>query len=536
MIAAVGLKRLTIVTLALACAFLIASVQSAVAQSVQFKQGVAEAAASDRDLAAFYKANGYRPIWTGKGATDKRRRAAFLDAISEAGAHGLPEGRYSPETLGVNLRAVGSDRDLGRLEVQMSQLFLRYARDIQTGILTPSDIDEGLVREVPYRSRQATLDAFAKSSPAGFFRALPPTSPEYARLMKAKLEFERLVAGGGWGPRVAADVLKPGATGAAVIQLRDRLVAMGYMRRNAGATYDDRMTEAVRAFQEDHGLATDGVAGPGTLGMINIEPETRLAQIIVAMERERWINMPKGKRHILVNITDFHARVIDDGKLTFKTRSVVGKNADDRRTPEFSDVMEHMVINPTWYVPRSITTKEYLPLLQKNPYAVGNLNLVNSRGQVIPREGIDFTQFTAQSFPFDMREPPNQGNALGLVKFMFPNRYNIYLHDTPAKSLFAREKRDFSHGCVRLNDPFDFAYTLLARQERDPVGFFQAQLSTGRETYVDLKEPVPVHIIYRTAYTEAKGRTQFRNDVYGRDAKIWQALSDAGVALRAHQG
>ncbi len=197
--------------------------------------------------------------------------------------------------------------------------------------------------------------------------------------------------------------------------------------------------------------------------------------------------------------------------------------------------MEYMVINPTWYVPRSITTKEYLPLLQEDPNAVRNLNLVDGSGRIVSRDGIDFTEFDAQSFPFDMREPPSQGNALGLVKFMFPNRYNIYLHDTPAKNLFSREKRDFSHGCIRLMDPFDFAYLLLNKQERNPEEFFQTRLRIGKEIQVDLKEPVPVHLIYRTAFTRAKGRIQFRGDVYGRDAKIWKALKNAGVALRAVQ-
>ena len=510
--------------------------QAAKAQTTQFMQAVAETAAGDKDIAAFYKSNGYSAIWTGNGHRDKQRRQAFLTAIENAELHGLPADRYAPELLGINLRSVRSERDLGRIEVEMSRAFLKYARDVQTGIVNPRRIDEGLVREVPYRNRQSILDAFSKSSAKGFIKNLPPKSPEYARLMKAKVQFERLIGKGGWGPEVNSRKLERGATGGAVIQLRDRLVRMGYLRRTASATYDDAMVEAVASFQRDHGLATDGVAGPSTLGQININPAKRLSQIIVSMERERWLNMPRGKRHIWVNITDFHARVVDDGKVTFRTRSVVGKDIHDRRTPEFSDVMEHMVINPTWYVPRSIATKEYLPLLQQNPNAVGNLNLVDASGRVVPRAGLDFTQYDERTFPFDMREPPNQGNALGLVKFMFPNRHNIYLHDTPAKSLFGREKRDFSHGCIRLNDPFDFAYHLLAKQERDPEGFFKAHLNSGKESYVYLKEQVPVHIVYRTAFTEAKGNIQFRGDVYGRDAKIWQALADAGVALRAVQG
>ncbi|MEO0865867.1 MAG: L,D-transpeptidase family protein, partial [Pseudomonadota bacterium] len=269
---------------------------------------------------------------------------------------------------------------------------------------------------------------------------------------------------------------------------------------------------------------------------INRDVQYRLQSIIVAMERERWVNQERGKRHILVNIPDFTAKVVDNGKVTFQTRSVVGANKDDRPTPEFSDVMEFMVINPSWYVPRSIVTKEYLPALKRNPYAVKHIEITDSRGRKVNRGAVNFSQYTAKTFPFAMRQPPSRGNALGLVKFMFPNVYNIYLHDTPAKNLFGREVRAYSHGCVRLADPFDFAYHLLAKQEGQPEAYFQSVLATGRETKVDLKQPVPVHIIYRTAFTTPKGHTQYRRDVYGRDAKVWRALSNAGVALRAVQG
>ena len=531
-----SLKRFSMLSLVLTLFLSFGGGSPAYAQVTAFMQAVAEAAASDRGIADFYKSNGYKGIWTGKGGRDKQRREAFLRAVAEADAHGLPASRYDPQTLGINIRSVKSERDLGRLEVEFSRLFLLYARDIQTGILTPGRIDEGLVREVPLRGRTATLSAFSKSSPKGFIKSLPPKDPEYARLMKEKMRFENLIARGGWGPKVQVRSVKPGASGNGVIQLRNRLIAMGYLKRNSGTVYDDTMKMAVAAFQRDHGLLTDGVAGPGTLAAINIEPATRLSQIIVAMERERWINMPKGKRHVWVNLTDFHARIVDNGKVTFQTRSVVGANAQDRRSPEFSDVMDHMVVNPTWNVPRSIATKEYLPLLQENPFAVRNLNLIDASGRIVPREGMDFTQFDERNFPFDMKEPPSQGNALGLVKFMFPNRHNIYLHDTPAKSLFGREKRAYSHGCIRLNDPFDFAYTLLAPQTRNPQEFFQATLATRRETVVPLEQPIPVHLVYRTAFTQAKGNIQFRGDVYGRDAKIWKALSNAGVALRAVQG
>jgi len=252
------------------------------------------------------------------------------------------------------------------------------------------------------------------------------------------MRFEKLIGRGGWGDKVAAKSLKPGASNNSVLQLRNRLISMGYLKRTPTNTYDNAMAAAVKAFQSDHGLLDDGVAGARTMQAINTSAVTRLSQIVVAMERERWINMPLGKRHIWVNLTDFHARIVDNGKITFQTRPVVGANSHDRRTPEFSDVMDHMVVNPTWKVPRSIATKEYLPLLKENPFAVSNLNIINLRGQIVSRAGMDFTEYDEKNFPFDLKEPPSQGNALGLVKFMFPNRYNIYLHDTPAKRLFGR--------------------------------------------------------------------------------------------------
>ena len=417
----------------------------------------------------------------------------------------------------------------------MTRAFLDYARAAQTGVVTPGRIDDGLVLGVPYRDRTEIMAAFAKSSPKGFIKALPPTSPEYARLMKARLEMEKVVGRGGWGSPVQAKSLKPGQSGGAVTQLRNRLIEMGYLKRTAQPAYDDAMVQAVARFQSDHGLSTDGVAGDGTLAMLNLSPEEKLAKIVVALERERWMNMPRGKRHVWVNIPDFHASIMDGEKTTFQTRCVVGKNVSDRRSPEFSDTMEHMVLNPTWNVPKSIATKEYLPMLKQNPYAVRHLNIIDQSGRRVDPGMVNWNALSESYFPFDMREPPSQGNALGLVKFMFPNRYNIYLHDTPAKSLFGRQKRDFSHGCIRLADPFDFAYTLLARQTGDPKGFFQSTLATGRETTVNLEETIPVHITYRTAFTQPKGATQFRGDVYGRDAKVWTALERAGVALRSVQ-
>jgi L,D-transpeptidase YcbB len=533
----VAAPRLWMTTLGLAIAMLLGALaQPVAAQITAFKQAVAEAAAGDADISAYYRDNGYSSLWTGPSAKERQRRIALFEALGQAANHGLPADRYDANGLRDRMKAARTARDRGRLEVEISRTFLKFSRDLQTGVVVPSQVDRAISRAVPYRDRTSYLINFSASSPRGFFDALAPATMEYNALMKQKLQMEQLLARGGWGATVSAKSLKPGESGPAVVLLRNRLIAMGILKRTNTQVYDANIQSAVQQFQAAHGLTVDGVAGPGTIAEINIGVQARLQSIIVAMERERWLNLDRGKRHVLVNLPDFSAKIIDEGKVTFETRAVVGAAKSDRMTPEFSDVMEFMVINPSWYVPRSIVTKEYLPALKRNPNAAKGIEITDSRGRKVNRNAVNFSQYTARNFPFSMRQPPSDNNALGLVKFIFPNPHNIYLHDTPAKNLFSREVRAFSHGCIRLADPFDFAYTLLARQQADPVGYFHSVVSTGRETRVDLKSPIPVHIIYRTAFTTPRGQMQYRRDFYGRDAKIWDALSNAGVALRAVQG
>jgi len=508
----------------------------AMAQVTAFRQALAETVASDRDLAGFYRDNGFAPIWTGDSAGDRARRKALVRTLSEVDLHGLPAARYDLAGLMERMGAARSSRDLGLIEGELSRTFLRLARDMQSGVLVPSRVDGDIKREVLYVDPVVNLTDLTTTEPRAFFRTLAPQGNEYVRLMKEKLRLEHLLAQGGWGATVPASTLKPGAAGAPVVALRNRLIRMGYLARSASQHYDASVQTAVQAFQADHGLEQDGVAGASTIAALNVSMQERLKSVIVAMERERWLTPNRGKRHILVNLTDFSARIMDDDHLTFETRAVIGKNASDRRSPEFSDVMEHLVINPTWHVPRSIAVKEYLPQMKRNRNAASHLRLYDSRGREVSRGAVNFGAYTARNFPFAIKQPPSTRNALGLVKFIFPNKYNIYLHDTPQKALFAREKRDFSHGCIRLQQPFDFAYQLLSKQEDDPRAFFHSVLNTGRETHVPLKTQVPVHLIYRTAFTKAKGRTQYRDDVYGRDARIWQALEKAGVSLGAVQG
>ncbi len=508
----------------------------ATAQVTAFKQAIAEAASDSSSVSSFYRKNGYAAIWTGSDETSKLRRKALFRALEEASVHGLPDQSDVISDLMSQLKAVKTTRDLGEVEAAMSKAFVEYARDMKTGILVPSRIDDGMVRKKAKLDADVLLARLEDTQPGAYMRALVPSSSQYLSLMREKLRLEKIATYGGWGKSVPNGKYQPGDNGAGVVALRDRLVAMGYMERSASATYDAALANAVLNFQASHGLEQDGVAGEGTIKEVNVTARERLKSVIVAMERERWLTADRGERHILVNQTDFSAKIVDHGDITFQTRSVIGKNTGDRRSPEFSDVMDHMVINPSWYVPRSIITKEYLPKLRANPHAVSHLQVTDNRGRVVKRGSVDFSQYTARTFPYAMKQPPSTRNALGLVKFMFPNKYNIYLHDTPEKHLFSREVRAYSHGCIRLHQPFEFAYALLAKQTEDPEAFFQRILKSGKETRVNLEQHVPVHIIYRTAFVPNKGQAEFRRDVYGRDAKVWAALERAGVALPGVQG
>ena len=500
-----------------------------------YKQAVAEAALGAEAIADFYRAEGYAPVFTADDAAGRARRAALLAALARAGDHGLPTRRYDPAELRAAFAEAGASvRARGRAEVTAARMFLAYARDISSGALEPGRILPAVKRELPRRDPADLLEGVARAAdPAAFLAALAPRSHEYNRLLAAKIELERVRAAGGWGRPVPAAQLEPGAEGDVVVALRNRLIAMGYLERTASRRYDAAMTRAVQQFQIDHGLTADGVAGPTTVRELNVGAGTRLKQVLVALERERWLNLPEGKgeRHVLVNLTDFSARIVDHGVVTFETKAVVGDESDGKPTPEFSDRMEYMELNPTWTVPRGILARDYLPRLKRNPGAASYLQLVNSRGQVVSRNSVNFANYSARTFPFNLVQPPGPRNALGTVKFMFPNPYAIYLHDTPDKHLFDRERRTYSSGCIRLNDPHDFAYHLLARQTATPREDFQSILRTGRRERIQLVEEVPVHLVYRTAFGQAKGRMNYRADIYGRDGRLWQALMREGVSV-----
>ncbi len=493
-----------------------------------FSFALAESVSNDPGLATFYRETNYAPVWTGPGHAD--RRSAFVTALSQAGDHGLPADRYDLEGLLTAYREVLSERDMARLEARTSSLFVQYATDISSGVLEPIRIIPQIVRTLPRPDVAELMRRFVAAEPVMFMRSLVPTCPEYSRLLHAIYQLKERIAGGGWGPQITASSLRPGDTGESVVILRNRLIEMGYLPRTATASYDQRIQAAVAAFQGFHALAPNGIADEATLNEINISADARLRSLTVALERERWLNVPRGQRHIWVNLADFTTQIMDNDLVTLDTVSIIGSRPDDMQTPEFSHEMTYMEVNPDWTLPRSIVARTYWKSLAAG--GARQLDVVDNAGRVVPRSSINFSRYTPRNFPYSLRQAPGPTNPLGTVKFMFPNPWAIYLHDSPERNLFDSTLRAYSAGCIRLQRPHDFAYELLSRQTDDPVELFQSTLRSQRQTRIQLDEHVPVHLEYRTAFTDARGGVHFRKDVYGRDARLYEALDRAGAVFR----
>ena len=502
--------------------------------ALAMQEGFSNLGEAGAEFAAFYASRDYAPIWA-DGSSQKI--AALVSALETAPDHGLPMARYHVAALDAQ---ASTPEAMAALEVAAATSYATFAKDLTAGMLDPKAIDKEMnaTRYVP-ETADVLRDAAGATDLVAFYDTLYPQTDEYRGLMALKQELATLVTTEGWGPQVPdGRTLRPNYSDERILALRVRLDHRGYDVLDMDSdVYDEALVEVVKQFQTDFGLNADGLAGPQTLAAINTQPNGRLRQVIVNLERARWMNYDLGARHIIVNIPDFHASLMDNGASTRTFRVVVGQNR--HQTAEFSDQMTHMIANPTWHVPSSIASKEYYPQLLSDPTVLARSNirmLYRGTGQVIDSTMVDYTQYSSSNFPFVLQQRPGSGNALGKVKFMFPNKYNIYLHDTPSKSLFARDARAYSHGCIRVQDPFDLAYDLLAPQEADPQAAFQAALNTGQETRIDLVTPIPVHIVYRTVWIDADGTPQYRHDVYGRDELVMNQLMSAGVTLVGVEG
>ena len=516
--------------------FLSASISIANVNSVEFRFSLLSALSKNSEAIEFYEENNFKPIWVGRNRSSRDRSSYFFKELKNTSKHALPTLRYDAIYLNNQFRKARTATELGLVEALFTLKFLEYSSNIQTGVLKPASVDKEIVRKIPYRSVGDYLKTFLSVTPREFFKGLHPQSKQYSTLLTEKNRLEKIISQGGWSSELPMELLRPGDIGNEVVLLRNALIKRGYLKSNFSEIYDGNLRRAVQLFQLRHGLAPDGIAGPATFSEIGRAAEERLASVIVALERERWTNFDLGSRHVIVNLPDFSTKLFEDGALIFETRNVIGTPVDEQRTPEFSDVIEHIITNPTWNVPKSITLKEYLPEMQEDPLAHDYLELVDLDREIVPRSFVDFNEYDEETFPYDLKQMPSITNALGLVKFMFPNQYSIYLHDTPSKPLFDLEVRAFSHGCIRLQKPFEFAYELLKPQTSDPKAQFQEAIGTGEETVVYLRKPVQVHLIYRTAFVDELGVINYRRDIYGRDAAIYEALIEAGIQAKSLYG
>ena len=480
-------------------------------------------------LVSYYQQNGGPLLWVGR-----QRMEELVARLRDAAHDGLDPSSYPADQLAKLVDAAGhtDPRSRAIIELYFSAAFLEYASDVRVGRLLPHKVDPNFFLET--RSIDQ-LDALAKLGRArsidAFFDAWQPPQPDYSALKRALSDYLAIAAKGGWSSVPLGDSLKPGMTDARVPALRARLfITDGAPQRSSGPPdlYDQGLVNAVKWFQERHGLGSDGIVGRNTVAALNVPVEERIAEITVAMERWRWMPADLGRDHLIVNIAGFDLKHVDNGKVVDRMAVVVGKPYS--RTPEFSDRVRYLEFNPYWNVPPDIAIKEELPKLKSDPAALAASGFEAVRGdQVYQLTDIDWSQYGPGNFPFQLRQRPGPTNALGRVKFMFPNQFNVYLHDTPSHGVFAENSRAFSHGCVRLSRPLDLATEVLSGTPGWDRRRIDTVVAGGDRTIVNLAQPLPVHITYLTAWVD-DGTPNFRNDIYQQDAKLISALDGRAMA------
>ena len=446
------------------------------------------------DVAAIYRDREYAPVWV--SGRDHVQR--LLELLRTAESHGLRHLDYHYRVIAA--RATGPHRgeDAAELELLASDAFMTFALHLARGKVREERI-AGWHVERPDPDLRARLERAANGDPAAAVEDLLPQHPGYDRLRAELVGYRAIARDGGWPALADGESLRKGDAGPRVATLRRRLAITADLDSGGGDVFDGVLEVAVRRFQRRHGLDADGIVGPVTRAALNVPASERVAQIELNLERWRWLEPTLGGRYVMVNIAGFEAALYDGDRVTLGMRAVVGTQY--RRTPIFSDAIQYIVFSPYWNIPSSIARSEIRP--KGRSYMRRNDIEVLASGR--------------------LRQRPGPNNALGRVKFMFPNRFNVYLHDTPARELFARSRRSFSHGCIRLEKPLALAEALLRDQ-----GWTMDEIEreTHRETprTVNLDQAVPVHILYWTAWADENGIMQFRRDVYSRDEAVLGAL------------
>lgn len=529
-----------------------APVDERVAEAIRARAEAAGAATAnvvgEETLRAFapctelYAARDYAPLWSRSG-TVADDADSLLAVVTEAASHGLvPADYHDVAAAGLREAIVAAPDDartasrLADLDLLLTDAFVLLASDLRVGRVDPETIDPGWNAARPGDEPFETLEsALGSGRVAAALRALAPRSPEY-RDLRAALARYRAASGTPWPPLGPGPVLKRGTRDDRIPALRARLQWTGDAIAAPAPPdpdlFDESLDAALRSFQRSHGLPADGAAGPATFAELDVTPAMRARQIEANLERWRWLPREFERRHLRVNIAGFVLEAVEEGRVVLDMRIVAGK--EYRRTPVFSGMMSYLVFSPYWNVPPLLANEDWVPVARKDPasLAAQGMRVLEGWGadeREIDPLTVDWEKVTPQNIRVHFRQDPGPANPLGGVKFMFPNKFDVYLHDTPATGLFSRMPRDFSSGCIRLEKPAALAVYVLDDRKWD-LERVQAAMRAGEEKTVRLRTKIPIHILYWTAWVDERGRLQFRKDVYGRDAILLEALHRAPAA------
>lgn len=495
-------------------------------------------------LPIFYERRSYHQAWSDdRGPLPQVQ--SLVQAIRGADQEGLRPSDYHLSRIETTLAEVLENQKRRRplnpgrlvdLDLLLTDGFLIYASHLLAGRINPETIDPEWYANRREADLAAVLQrALDSDSIAESLRGLLPPQPGYARLRQTLARYREL---DGW-TAVPEDLrMEKGERGERVTALRKRLAASGDIDTVSSAEvefFDDALEQAVRRFQKRNGLQVDGVVGASTLAALNVPAEQRQRQIQVNMERWRWLPQELGKRHLLVNIANFELDVVEEGRVVLVMRTVVGR--EYRRTPVFSAKMTYLVFNPYWHVPPGIAVQDILPAVRKNPDYLPQKEIKVFQGwgaetKEIDPDSVNWSSVTARNSAYRFRQEPGPNNALGRVKFMFPNKFNVYLHDTPSRELFAKTERAFSSGCIRIEKPIELAEYVLGSDPEWTRESILAHIQKDRDRTVPLPEPIAVHLLYWTTWVEEDGTVQFRNDVYGRDRLLKEALEEVPPSVQ----
>ena len=489
----------------------------------------------------FYERRSHAPAWI-KGTKPLPRISELIAALQTAADEGLDpqlntvallEQRRQEASKGLLTKKGFEPQEAGALDVWLTYLYMKYASDLADGLSDLAHADpKWQIKPEKFDPAGRLESALSENNVGASLAELMPDNPQYQALRKMLLEFRAQAVKGGWPAVPAQARLKPGQRSPVAATIAHRLATSGDFTGTVpaanNAVYTPDLQEALKRFQRRHGLADDGVITAAVTAEMNVPVDQRIRQIELNLERWRWLPRDLGERHIIVNIPEYRLEVWDRGQVPVSMRVVVGKQ--DTQTPIFSDEMTHVVFSPYWNVPPTIAQGETLPEIMKDPgfLARANMEVLDRNGQPIDPSTID----VADPASYRFRQRPGAQNSLGLVKFMFPNQFNVYLHDTPTDSLFARASRSFSHGCVRLENPLALAEYVLRDQQGWTREKIEEAMHAEEERTVKLKKAIPVYLGYWTARVSSDGVMQFRKDVYGIDSRLAALLADRLSRLR----